>query len=270
MTSWSPIRMPYELTEWLNLILRWAHVFAAILWVGTTYFFTWLDGEFSRRNEDVWLVHSGGFYIVTKEKLVAGAAHKLHWFKWEAAITWITGFLLLILVYDLGGLQVDATSDINPRLASVTGFVALIAGWAIYDGIWQSPLRSREALAAAVCFVLLLALTWALTQVLSGRSAYIHVGAMLGTIMTANVWMRILPGQRKMIAAVEQGQAPDLSLAARAKLRSKHNTFLVVPVLAIMLSNHFPVATYGNKYNWLVLGAITLAGWASAAWLRRG
>ena len=262
--------MDYALFEWLNLVLRWAHVFAAILWVGTTYFFTWLDAEFSRRGEDVWLVHSGGFYIVTKEKLVAGVAQKLHWFKWEAAFTWITGMLLLILVYDYGGLQVDAGSDINPRVASLVGFAALVAGWAIYDAIWQSPLRNREPIAIVVCFVLLVAATWGLTRVLSGRSAYVHVGGMLGTIMTANVWMRILPGQRKMIRAVDEGREPDLSLAARAKLRSKHNTFLVVPVLAIMLSNHFPVATYGNRYNWLILGGLTLAGWGAAAWLRRG
>lgn len=260
--------MDYTLSEWLNLVLRWAHVFAAILWVGTTYFFTWLDAEF-RRGGDVWLVHSGGFYIVKKEKLVAGAAAKLHWFKWEAAFTWITGFLLLILVYDLGGLQVDATSPVSVRTASLVGFGALVGGWIVYDLLWQSPLGKREPVAIGVCFLLLVATAWGLTRVLSTRSAYIHVGAMLGTIMTANVWMRILPGQRKMIAAVEAGRAPDLSLATRAKLRSKHNTFIVLPTVAIMLSNHFPVATYGNTYNWLVLGGITLAGWGAAAWLRR-
>src|SRR5213594_2046746 len=216
--------MDYTLTEWINLALRWAHVFAAILWVGTTYFFTWLDGEFSRRGDDVWLVHSGGFYIVKKEKLVAGVASRLHWFRWEAAWTWITGVLLLVFVYHHGGLLVD--------------------GWIIYDAIWESPLGTREPLAVTICFVLLVATAWALTQVMSGRSAYIHAGGMVGTIMTANVWMRILPGQRKMIEAVEAGRSPDLSLAARAKLRSKHNTFMVVPVVAIMLSNHFPVATY--------------------------
>jgi uncharacterized membrane protein len=260
--------MEYTLSEWLNLVLRWAHVFAAILWVGTTYFFTWLDGRFHHA-EDVWLVHSGGFYVVKKEKLIAGVTQRLHWFRWEAALTWVTGLLLLILVYYLGGLQVDASSTISLSTASTVGFAALAGGWIVYDAIWQSPLRNRESIAVTACFVLLVATTWGLTRVLSARAAYIHVGAMMGTIMTANVWMRILPGQRRMIEAVEAGRAPDLSLAARAKLRSKHNTFLVVPVLAIMLSNHFPVATYGHSYNWLILGALTLAGWSAAAWLRR-
>ena len=261
--------MDYTLSEWINLLLRWAHVFAAILWIGTTYFFTWLDSAFSRRGDDVWLVHSGGFYIVKKEKLVAGVAGKLHWFRWEAAWTWITGVLLLVFVYDHGGLLVDAGSNVRPAIAAVAGFAVLAGGWMVYDAIWESPLRTRELIAVTCCFVLLVATAWGLTHVMSGRAAYIHVGGMMGTIMTANVWMRILPGQRKMIAAVEAGRAPDLSLAARAKLRSRHNTFMVVPVLAIMLSNHFPVATYGRTYNWLILGGLTLAGWAAAALLRR-
>jgi uncharacterized membrane protein len=261
--------MDYTLTEWLNLLLRWAHVFAAILWVGSTYFFTWLDGQFARGAGDVWLVHSGGFYIVKKEKLVAGAAGRLHWFRYEAAATWATGLLLLFLVYDYGGLMADAASPVSARTASMFGYGAIVAGWVVYDGIWLSPLRTRERLAVALCFVLLVATAWGLSRVMSGRAAYIFTGAVLGTIMTANVWSRILPGQRAMIASVEAGRAPDLSLAARAKLRSKHNTFLVVPVVAIMISNHFPVATYGNAFNWLILGVVTLAGWTAAAWLRR-
>jgi uncharacterized membrane protein len=261
--------MDYTLSEWINLVLRWAHVFAAILWVGTTYFFTWLDGQFSRRTDDVWLVHSGGFYIVKKERLVAGVADRLHWFRWEAAFTWISGVVLLIFMYHHGGLLVDAGSNVRPVVASVAGVAALLVGWVVYDAIWESPLRLREPLAVGVCFGLLVGSAWALTHVMSGRSAYIHVGGMMGTIMAANVWMRILPGQRKMIAAVEAGGAPDLSLAARAKLRSKHNTFMAVPTVALIVSNHFPVATYGHAYNWLILGGLTLAGWGAAAWLRR-
>lgn len=261
--------MEYTITEWVNLLLRWAHVFAAILWIGSTYFFTWLDGQFGRESDDVWLVHSGGFYIVKKEKLVAGAARRLHWFRWEAAATWTTGLLLLIVVYDRGGLMVDAASPVSAGTASLVGYGALAAGWVVYDAIWRSPLRARETLGAALCFVLLVAAAWGLSRVMSGRAAYLFVGGMMGTIMAANVWMRILPGQRKMIAAVEAGRAPDLTLAAGAKLRSKHNTFLVVPVVAIMISNHFPVATYGSAYNWAILGLLTLAGWTAAHWLRR-
>lgn len=264
--------MDYTVSEWMNLALRWMHVFAAILWIGQTYFFSWLDGRFSEhapdgegRDAEVWLVHSGGYYAVRKEPLRAGVASRLRWFRWEAAFTWITGVLLLGVVYHMGGLLVDAGSDVSAGIAATAGVAAIVLGWAVYDAIWQSKLGQREAAAVAICFLLLVAVAWGLSQVMSGRSAYMHVGAMLGTIMTANVWMRILPTQRRTIAAVESGQPFDPAPGARAKQRTKHNTFMVVPVVFIMISNHFPVSTYGHTYNWLILAALTLVGWGAAA-----
>lgn len=257
--------MSYALHEWLNLALRWTHVFAAILWVGATYYFTWLDRRFHTSDPDeVWMVHSGGFYRVTKTKTPSGA-HTLHWFKWEAAMTWLSGFPLLILVYYAGGLLVDDPAKF--RTAAIAGLVVIFAGWKVYDLLWLSPLSKSEPAAIAVSFVLMMALAWALPQVMTPRASWLHVGALLGTIMAANVWERILPAQRKLVAAVREGREPDARLAERAKFRSKHNTYIVIPVTLIMLSHHFPVATRG--YEWWMLGVFTLIGWAVAHVIRR-
>lgn len=263
--------------EWIHLVLRWIHVFAGILWVGQTFFFTWLD---ARLNEEeaaareshkpqVWMVHSGGFYVMERQKGVELLPRTLYWFKWEAAFTWLSGFLLLGLIYHMGGLMVEPDSGISVGRAAGIGTLAIILGWMVYDLLWVSPLGKNEAVGTVVSYALLVALAYGLTQVMSGRAAWMHVGAVLGTIMTANVWMRIIPGQRRMVAAVKEGRAPDLALAARAKQRSRHNTFMVFPVVAIMISNHFPVATYGSTNNWLVLAAVVLIGWAAAFLIRR-
>lgn len=253
--------------EYANLALRWLHVFAAILWVGTTYFFAWLDRRFDNESQ-VWMVHSGGFYTVEKKGPTVPQG-PLHWFRWEAAITWISGITLLGLVYHAGGLVEDPSTGFSGGAAVGIGWTAIVLGWAVYDGLWQSPLGRSERAAVVVSFVLIVLTGYGLTRVMSGRSAFMHVGAILGTIMTANVWMRILPAQKKLLAAVRDGRAPDLALSARAKTRSKHNTYIVVPTLAIMVSNHYPVSTYGSGYNWLVLGVIVIVGWAAAWWVRR-
>lgn len=263
--------------EWIHLALRWIHVFAGILWVGQTFFFTWLDARLSEeevaakegRRPQVWMVHSGGFYVMERQKGVELLPRTLHWFKWEAAFTWLSGFLLLGLVYHMGGLMVEPDSGISVGRAAGIGTLAMILGWVVYDWLWISPLGKNEALGTVVSYALLVALAYGLAQVMSGRAAWMHVGAVLGTIMTANVWMRIIPGQRRMVAAVQEGRPPDLGLAARAKQRSRHNTFMVFPVVAIMISNHFPVATYGNTNHWLVLAAVVLIGWAAAFLIRR-
>jgi uncharacterized membrane protein len=265
--------MDSSLSEWLNLLARWVHVFAGILWIGQTYFFTWLDRHLSAARPDssdqVWMVHSGGFYVVGKEKKLGVSPDRLRWFRWEAAITWLSGMFLLVLVYYLGGLMVDPdVADISVGSAAGIGVAVLAGGWLVYDLIWLSPLRKAETAASALCFVLLLAVAYGLTQVFSGRAAYMHVGALLGTLMAANVSVRILPAQRKMVGA-PPGQQPDPALGAGAKLRSKHNTFMVLPVVFIMVSNHFPVATYGHKYNWAILAVLILLGGMAARILRR-
>src|SRR6266852_2174569 len=189
--------MDFNLSEWLNLVVRWVHVFAGILWIGQTYFFTWLDGRLSAEEEagakanpgaQVWMVHSGGFYVVEKQKTPELLPGKLHWFRWEAALTWLSGMVLLTIVYYMGGaLLDDSVADIR-----------------------------------------------------------------LGTGIAIG------------IGVLKEGRKPDAALAARAKLRSKHNTYMVVPVVFIMVSNHFPTATYGNKYNWIFLAVLVLLGWGAA------
>ncbi|HEX2059110.1 MAG TPA: urate hydroxylase PuuD [Thermoanaerobaculia bacterium] len=262
--------MNYTLQEWLNLALRWTHVFSGIMWVGATYYFTWLDRRFHTTDPDqVWMVHSGGFYVVNKTK-TPSPSHTLHWFKWEAAMTWLSGVPLLILVYYMGGLLVDGEPG-KPSfaVAAAIGIGVIIAGWIVYDALWLSPLARHEPVAVAISFALIVALAWWLPQVMSNRAAFLHVGAVLGTIMTANVWHRIIPAQKKMVAAAREGREPDPALADRAKFRSKHNTYLVIPVVLMMISNHYPIATYGHAQNWVVLSVLTLVGWAVAHVIRK-
>ena len=267
--------MDFDFMEWLNLAARWVHVFAGILWVGSTYYFTWLDGRFTEEETaanpkpQVWMVHSGGFYVVEKTKVPDLTRH-LHWFRWEAATTWLSGIVLLALVYYHGGLMVDASvRDLSDAAAIGIGVAVLFFGWPVYDGLMLSPLGKSDRLAALIFFGLIVLLAWGLSQVLSARAAYMHIGALFGSIMTANVWMRILPAQRRMIAAAREGKQPDAVLSARAKLRSKQNTYLAVPVVFIMISSHYPAATYGNRYGWLVLSAMVLLGWGAAKLIRR-
>jgi len=266
--------MEASVTEWLNLLIRWTHVFAGILWIGQTYLFSWLDARLEEATQanpsaQVWMVHSGGFYLVGKQRTPELLPQKLHWFKWEAASTWLSGMALLILVYYAGGLMVDeSVSQISTGAAVALGLVLLPVCWVIYDFLWRSPLSGSPLAAASVSYLLLIAIAFALTHVLSGRAAYIEVGALMGTLMAANVWLRILPAQRQMVGAIQQKMAPDAALAARAKGRSKHNTYMVVPLVFIMISNHFPSATYGNDYNWAILGLLILVGWGAAKVLR--
>lgn len=271
--------MTFDAKEWSNLLLRWIHVFAGILWVGTTYYFTWLDGRFAEferlstgpdaktsGDKNIWMVHSGGFYRVDKQKQPNVLPEKLHWFRWEAAITWLSGILLFFLVYYHGGMLVDFEGGrIGQGKAIALSIILIGIGWTVYDLLWTAkPLLRNELAGAVVGYALLVATTWLCFYYFSRRAACLQLGAMMGTIMTANVWMRILPAQRRMVAALKQGTEPDSNQARRAKLRSKHNTFLVVPVVFLMLSNHYP-----GTYDWRIVSALILAGWGAAYLIRR-
>ncbi|HEU5459522.1 MAG TPA: urate hydroxylase PuuD [Pyrinomonadaceae bacterium] len=268
------------LSEWLNLLLRWTHVFAGIMWVGTTYYFTWLDARLTEEEKaemntgvvpQVWMVHSGGFYVVERRKTPDLASRTLHWFRWEAGTTWLSGFALLILIYYLGGgALIDRdVRELNLGVAVAIGIGVILACGVVYDVLMQTPLARNEKAFAAVAYVLIVAVAYALTNVFSARAAYIHIGAIFGTIMAANVWMHILPAQKKMIAALNEGRKPDERLSAQAKLRSKQNTFMAVPVVFLMISNHFPGVTYGDRYNWIIVSILVLLGWIAAKFIRR-
>ena len=272
--------MDSHITEWLNLILRWAHVFAGIMWVGATYYFTWLDGRFvelekkaaqnpADKNPEklVWMVHSGGFYLVEKEKNPRLLSQTLHWFKWEAGITWITGILLFALMYYDGSLLVSfEDSPISLKTAIWLSIGMIAAGWVVYDLLWK--FCKSEMLGVAISYALAVVAAYFSCKYFSGRGAYLQVGAMMGTIMAANVWMRILPAQRRMVAALKAGTPPNLEEGARAKARSKHNSFIVIPVVFLMISNHYP-GTYGSPHNWIILSVLVLIGWIAAKIIRR-
>jgi uncharacterized membrane protein len=270
--------MDSSIREWLNLSVRWIHVFAAIMWVGQTYYFTWLDGQFAKLEKKaaangtapaVWMVHSGGFYSVEKQQSLGVAPEQVRWFRWEAFATWLFGVILLILVYYMGDGLIDPdVADISKRAGVAIGVGSMVGGWIIYDFVVRSVLGKSPKAFAAFALMITAAAAWGLMHLLSGRAAYIHVGAIFGTIMMANVWSCILPTQRRMLAAAAAGEKFDASLGAQAKLRSKHNTFLAVPAVFLMLSNHFPVATYGNRYGWEIMLALIVAGWIAAKLIR--
>ena len=268
--------MTFDIYEWLNIAARWIHVFAGIMWVGQTYFFTWLDGRFTElfqnpggagTDDHIWMVHSGGFYTVGKQKKPQIMPGTLHWFKWEAAITWLSGVALLIIVYYAGGLMVDDNMD--ETVPMIAGISALVLAWPVYDLLWKSSLAKNETVGVVVSYALLVGAIYGLTHLMDGRAAYLHTGAMLGTLMTLNVWMRILPAQRKMVAALHEGKEPDLTLGEMARRRSKQNTYMAVPVVFIMISNHYPVTSYGDEWNWVILALMILVGWGAAKFIRK-
>ncbi len=262
--------MSAVISEWLNVVVRWAHVIAAIMWIGDSFLFMWLDShltkKFSKERDpeaigELWMTHSGGFYEVVKLKSLKSMPAQLHWFKWESYSTWLSGFLLLVIVYWGGGraMLVDATSPLSHGAAVGISLATLVGGVVVYDLLCRTPLiRSARAM-GVVGLVVIVASTWGLLHVFSPRTVFLQVGAILGTIMASNVFLRIIPAQRHMIAATTAGQPVDTSYGLRAKARSVHNHYLTLPVLFLMLSNHFP-ALYGHTYSWAVLGLVGVFG----------
>ena len=268
--------MSAHLEQWLNLALRWAHVITGIAWIGTSFYFNWLNSRLAPPElpepgvaGELWSVHGGGFYRVVKYTVAPGELPRtLHWFKWEAYATWLTGFALLVLVYYLGA----ASFLVDPRGARLSpgggvavGVATLIVSWLVYDALCRSPLGVRPSALGATLFVLATALAWGLAQLLSPRAAYLHVGAAIGTIMAANVLMVIIPAQREMVAALTAGRPPDPARGQQGALRSLHNNYLTLPVLFIMVSSHYP-ATYGHKLNWAILAGLSVIGVAMRHW----
>ncbi|WP_288393131.1 urate hydroxylase PuuD [uncultured Herbaspirillum sp.] len=260
--------------EWANLLVRWLHLITGIAWIGASFYFVWLDNSIRPPKPgsdlekkgvagELWAVHGGGFYHPQKY-LVAPAElpAELHWFKWEAYATWMSGIAMLLIVYyfNASAMMVDkSVADLSGLQAVGVGIATLVLGWIVYDLLCRSPLGKREGLLGLVMFVFIVAVAYLLTHLLSGRAAYIHVGAMIGTIMVGNVLMVIIPGQRKLVAAMQAGRAPDPIHGQRGKQRSVHNNYFTLPILFIMISNHYAM-TYTHAYSWLVLAAIMAAG----------
>ena len=256
--------------EWLNLILRWLHVVAAMAWIGSSFYFIALDLSLQPKDHlpkdaygEAWQVHGGGFYHMVKY-LVAPTRMPDHltWFKWEAYTTWMSGFALMVVVYYLNPelFLIDrAVLDMGPQEAIVISLGALAATWGAYEGLCRSSLRSNQTLVALIGYVFLVALTYGFTHVFGGRGAFVHIGALIGTIMVANVFVVIIPNQKKTIEALVAGRAPDPQWGAESKLRSVHNNYLTLPVVVMMISGHYPLL-FATKYNYLIVALVLLLG----------
>jgi uncharacterized membrane protein len=265
--------MEAYIVEWLNILARWLHFITGIAWIGSSFYFVWLDNHLQSVKDpaddargvggEVWSVHGGGFYHAQKYKVAPSELPEtLHWFKWEAYTTWMSGMFLLALIYWYGAeiyLIDRSVAELSSPAAIGIAIAFLAGGWIVYDLLCKSPLGKDDDILGGVLLALVGILAWGLCQLYSGRGAYIHFGAVLGTIMVANVFFVIIPGQREMVNAASRGEAPDPGPGIRAKQRSVHNTYFTLPVLFVMISNHYAM-TYGHEYNWLILIAISLAG----------
>lgn len=262
-----------DLLDWLHLGLRWMHVVAGIMWIGNTYFFNWMERVLDPSTKpnimgEMWMVHGGGFFLVEKQKWPELMPRRLHWFKWESMMTWLSGMGLLAVVYWLGAPLLEYGTGVTRAQGVAVSLAVLVGGRLAYDLVWRSPLGRSEALGAAVCWALTVALAWYLGRWFSDRAVYLHIGAMFGTIMVTNVWMVILPNQRRALAIAEAGGTPDPEPSRRAARCSKHNTYMSVPLLFTMISNHFPAATFGRDWNWAILGVLILVGFGGAKLVR--
>ncbi|MBU6492420.1 MAG: urate hydroxylase PuuD [Burkholderiales bacterium] len=259
-------------TDWLNLALRWLHVVAAIAWIGESFYFVMLDNGLKAPQDadsrqrgvsgEMWSVHGGGFYhsqkyLVSPPKMPA----ELHWSKWKSYATWMSGFGLFTVLYLMQPetyLIDKSVANITPSAAVIIALAFLAGGWIVYDGLCRLLGKNDRILGVAVA-IFIVACTYATTHIFSGRAAYLIIGAMMATSMSANVFFWIIPGQRKMVDALSRGETPDPRPGKLGKQRSVHNTYFTLPVVFIMISNHYAF-TYTNKYNWIMLSLIMLAG----------
>ena len=265
--------MEAYIVDWLNILGRWVHFIVGIAWIGSSFYFIWLDNHLEAPKEaaddekgvggELWSVHGGGFYHAQKYRVAPRTLPEtLHWFKWEAYTTWITGMFLLILVYWYGAevyLVDKSVADLTATAAIAIAALFIVGGWLVYDLLCKTPLGKNDAAFSAVLLLLIALLAYALCQLFSGRGAYIHFGAVLGTIMAANVFFVIIPGQRRMVDAAALGKPPNPEDGIKAKQRSVHNTYFTLPVLFVMTSNHYAL-TFAHEYNWAILVAISVAG----------
>lgn len=259
-----------DINQWLTLLVMWFHVMVGIAWIGTSFFFIWLDNHLEPQADGgpghvgkAWLFHGGGYYQVNKA-LVApeSVLTSLHWFKWEAYLTWISGFTLLCVLYfwNASAFMIDpSVADIGVPTAIAVGVGTLAVGWLVYDALWRSLGERSPRVAKIISIALYIGVAYGLTHVLSGRAAYIESGAMLGTIMAANVLFIIQPRQRQMFEANRRGDTPDPRWSHQAKQRSTHNNYLTLPVVFMMISNHFAM-TFGHAFNWLILVVLFFVG----------
>jgi uncharacterized membrane protein len=268
------------LTDWVELIVRWTHVIAGIAWIGSSFYFIALDASLQphprldqRVKGEAWQVHGGGFYQMQKFVVAPDYLPKhLTWFKWEAYTTWIFGFILLVLIYYLNAsvyLIDPAVSSVSPLDAAAIGAASLAAGWIVYDLLCKSWVGENTQRLAVVGFVLLVAATFGYLHVFSGRGAYIHVGALVGSIMVGNVFFVIIPNQKIVVRDLIAGRVPDPRLGEQAKQRSTHNNYLTLPVVFVMLSNHYAF-TYSTRYAALVLAAVFIASFLVRHWFNVG
>ncbi len=262
--------MELDITPWINLAIRWLHFITGIAWIGSSFYFVWLDNHLEEPKEkkkgmsgELWSVHGGGFYH--KQKYAVAPEQmpdNLHWFKWEAYFTWMSGFALLAIIYYLGAdlFLIDrAKMDLSQLEAIGISLAFLIGGWGFYDTLCRSPIGSNNRLTGIIWFASLVAAAYALTHIFSDRAAFIHVGAIVGTAMAANVFMVIIPNQKKIVASLTAGEEPDPKLGQIGKQRSLHNNYMTLPVLLLMVSNHYPM-TFSNPYNWVVIAGLGLVG----------
>ena len=271
--------MEAHFVEWLTLLGRWLHFVVGIAWIGSSLYFVWLDNHLLTPADpadqargvggEVWSVHGGGFYHAQKYALApARLPEPLHWFKWEAYSTWWSGMFLLGIIYWYSAeiyLVDPGVASLDKPVAIIIGAATIAGGWLIYDLACRSPLGRSEFALTALLAVLLTLAAFGLTSVFSGRGAYIHFGALIGTIMVGNVFFVIIPGQKRMVAATSSGAAPNPDDGRRAKQRSVHNTYFTLPVLFVMISNHYAM-TYGHRWNWAILIGLTLAGALIRVW----